>query len=156
MWRSGSGVDAIRSTQRFRYARDRVSGVVGRGLQEPIGETLAPEAGVIDGAALTNAGHDVLEHPAFRRVIEHVIRRDGRHASRTGSFLKPVEPQRVVWPEAPGQGQIGAVAEVALQPPQATGKRVVDPARHENDNLSFAPRQEPCQVSGVAVRPCRL
>ena len=74
---------------------------LGRGLQEPIGETLAPEAGVIDGAALTNAGHDVLEHPALRRVIEHVVRRDGRHASRTGCFLKPVEPKSVVWPEAP-------------------------------------------------------
>ena len=57
---------------------------LGRGLQEPIGEALAPEAGVIDRAALANAGHDVLEHPALGRVIEHVVRRDGRHASRTG------------------------------------------------------------------------
>ena len=128
---------------------------LGRGLQEPIGEALAPEAGVIDGAALTNAGHDVLEHPALRRVIEHVVRRDGRHASRTGCFLKPVEPQRVVWPEAPGQGQIGAVAEVALQAPQATGKPVVDPARHENDNLPFAPRGHivPAEPAGALTGP---
>ena len=90
---------------------------LGRGLQELIREALAPEAGAVDRAPLADAGHDILEHPPLGRVIEHVVRRDGRHARG------PVDtPEHEVEP-ANAKRLCGEVtAEIATEPRDDAGK----------------------------------
>ena len=48
-----------------------------RGFQVAVGEALAPEAGVVDRAALADAGEDVLQDAAAGGVVEHVAGHDG-------------------------------------------------------------------------------
>jgi len=47
-----------------------------------IGVTLATKAGVVDGAIVPDAGHDILKDAPPRNVEENIIGDDGRHAAR--------------------------------------------------------------------------
>jgi hypothetical protein len=64
-------------------------------LEMAVGETLAPEAGVIDGDALANARDDILQDPALRQVSQHVAGRDCRHASRLCQIGEFAQPHRI-------------------------------------------------------------
>ena len=82
------------------------------GSQIAIGETLAAKAGIIDGAALTDAGHHILQHAALRRMVEHIAGRHRRNARGDSSLGQPMQTYRIPWPAAQGQRQISTVAEI--------------------------------------------
>src|SRR4051794_25898504 len=75
--------------------------------------------------------------PATPRAAASFLSSNG--VVRAGHFLEPIEPKGVVRSEASGQGKIRTLAEVVLQAPQTTAELVIDPARKENDDLTFAP-----------------
>ena len=77
----------------------------------PVGMAFAPIAELIDRDVVADAGDDVLQDPAARRVKQHVVRDDRRHAPRRGEIGEIVEAKLVVRPPAQRERQIGAVAE---------------------------------------------
>ena len=66
------------------------------GFEMPLGIDREPEAGVGDGAFLADAGDDVGERPALRRVIEHVVDGDERRAEPLAELGQQAEPARLV------------------------------------------------------------
>ena len=87
-----------------------------RRLQVPLGVALQPEARLVDGAMLADAGEDILKRAAGRLVIEHVIGgdegalADGRQSRET--FLAGA----VVGAAIRGEREEGHAGEIARQP----------------------------------------
>ena len=111
--------------------------LVGR-LKVAIGMTLAPEASVIDGDVVADAGDDILHHAAGRLVEQHVIGHDGGHAHRGRQVRQLEKSELVVRAPAQGERQIGAIAESLAQPPQPNGAKVIGFVRHHDRDQSFA------------------
>ena len=59
-----------------------------RALQVPLRIGLEQPAGRVDGDVLADAGHDVLQRPLFRCVIEHVVHGDERNESFSAIALR--------------------------------------------------------------------
>jgi hypothetical protein len=97
------------------------AGLVG-GSEVPVDRALAPEAGVIDGAALAYAGHHVLQDAPFLAVVEHVAGDHGGDPRRPGQRRDAREPGLVVRPALQGEGAVGAVAEQVAQPVEFVGR----------------------------------
>ena len=70
--------DLERPGERLRIAGEQPVHLRG-GLEMPVAGALAPEAEVVDGAALADAGDDLLQDPPRRMVEEHVTGDDGAH-----------------------------------------------------------------------------
>jgi hypothetical protein len=116
---------------------------------------LTAEPCIIDRAPLANAGDDILKHPALGRVIEHVVRRHGQHASGARQFLETMEPKRIIGPEPSCERTIRPIAELALQPTHSDGERVINAAGNEDPNLARAPFDNivPREPAGALARP---
>jgi hypothetical protein len=91
-------------------------------LEMAVGEALAPETRVVDGDALANARHDVLQDPALRHVVQHVAGRDRWHARRLRQVGEFAQPHGIARPAAQGERQVAPVAEILPQAIQANGK----------------------------------
>ena len=98
----------------------------------------APEAGVVDGDVVANAGDDILHHAAGRFVEEHVIGDDGRHAHRCRQVCQFVKSELVVRAPAQGERQIGAIHESLAQAPQTNGTKIIGFIRHQDRDQTFA------------------
>jgi len=98
----------------------------------PVGEPLAAEAGVVDGATLADAGDDVLQNAPVRRVVQHVARRHSRHPRCAGRVGEVLQARRVAGTPAQGQGHVRAVTEIGAQPSEIGGKRVVHFVRYQH------------------------
>ncbi len=109
-----------------------------RRLQVAVGVPLPEEAGFVDGAAVPNAGDDVLQHAAARNVEQHVVGDHGRNPGPRGEVRQIVEPQRIVRPPAQRQGQMGAVAEGLGQAAQICGASFVGFVRHQYGKQALA------------------
>ena len=83
--------------ERFRVAAEKARHLFRR-LQVAIGVTLATKAGVVDGAIVPDAGHDILKDAPPRNVEENIIGDDGRHARVDCHVRQFVEPHGVVRP----------------------------------------------------------
>ena len=103
---------------------------------------------------VADAGHDVLQDAPARRVEEHVVGDDGRHAGLRGQVRQLVQAERVVRPPAQRQRQIAAVAERLAQPPEAEGAFIVRAVRHEDGDQALAVGDEIAPVE-IALAPCR-
>src|SRR3546814_2515090 len=60
----------------------------GRGHQEAVGIAFTPRTERVDRAAVTGAGHDLLEHAAMRMMIEDVAGRSEEHTSELQSLMR--------------------------------------------------------------------
>ena len=109
--------DLVCSGQRFRMPLEKARHL-GRILEKAVRMPLETEAGIVDGAALADAGNDVLQHAARGMMIEDVTHRDGRHACGLSGLLDLPQAQMLVGSEAADQGHVGPVFEDALQAPQ--------------------------------------
>jgi hypothetical protein len=65
-------------------------------LQMPLGIRFEQTAGRIDGDVLANAGHYVLQRPAFGHVIKHIVHRNERDQRAFGDCRESGQPAIVV------------------------------------------------------------
>ena len=79
---------------------------LGGGLQAALGVRLQPQAGLVDRAALADAGQDVLQGPPAGVVVEDVAHCDQRRPGRRAQGLQPGQLRQVA----------GAVAAHAAHP----------------------------------------
>src|SRR6185437_363842 len=64
--------ELLRLPERFRMFAKQPGHFLG-GLDMALGILLKPTAGLKDRDVLANAGDDVLQHPPFRDVVEHIV-----------------------------------------------------------------------------------
>ena len=88
-----------------------------RRLEVPVGVAFAAEAQFIDGAAITHAGHHVLQQSTFGVVEQHVVGDDGLDAGLGGEVGEIVQAQRIARPATQAKRQIGTGGEGRLQAP---------------------------------------
>ena len=86
-----------------------------RGFQVAVGDALAAEAGVVDRAAVSDAGEHVLQDAAPGGVVEHVAGGDGGDVFRCGEVGELLQTGRVVGAAVQGQGEVGSAGEVGAQ-----------------------------------------
>ena len=66
------------------------------GFQMPLGIGFQKPARLLQRAVLADAGDDILQRPAFGRVIEHVVDGDQRDERAVGDVLQLRQPAAVV------------------------------------------------------------
>ncbi len=81
------------------------------GLELPIGIALALEPQRIDGAMVTDRGHNILQQLAIIAVIEDVTQHHRSHMMRSRLRIETMNPDRIVRPSAQRQPKIGAIAK---------------------------------------------
>jgi len=84
-------------------------------FQMPLGIAMKPEARLVDGACLADAGEHILQAAARRIVIEDVVGRDEGHARGFGEGGQTMKPFCLVVKEAMGGGEIDAAFELSRQ-----------------------------------------
>ncbi len=84
---------------------------LGRRLEGPVHEPLAPVAQRVDRGLLADRGDHVLQRSAFGRMIENIPGGDRAQAILRCHGRQLVQPDRVVGPAAKGQGAKAARAE---------------------------------------------
>ena len=118
-------------------------------FQVPLGIAIEPEAGLVDGAGLADAGENILQAAARRLMVEHVVGRDERNSRGFGEGGETMKPFRIAAMEAIRGGEIDAAFELRGQilqmPPEAFSfcwglERIV--RRHHRNDLSFRKGQE--------------
>ena len=117
-----------------------------------IGVALAAKAGVVDGAALADAGQHVLQDAAVGRVdTAHRWWRPSATRACAASVDKLVEADCVARPAAQRQRQIGAVAEIGGETAEPAGAILVRPVGHEDRDQTLGMRGDiaPGQVAGA-------
>ncbi len=83
-----------------------------------------PEAGLVYGAGVADAGQYILKAAAGWIVIEHIVGGDEGNARRTGQRCEAIEPLRIVSVKAAGGGKIDAAFQERRQAGQARLKRL--------------------------------
>ena len=76
-----------------------------------IGRALAAEAGIVDGAALADAGQHILQNAALRHVIQHVAGDDGRDARLACEIGDLLQADCVVGTALESKGNVSTVGE---------------------------------------------
>ena len=71
--------------ERLRVAAEQPRHLLRR-LQITVGMTLAAEPGLVDGAIVPDAGHDILKNAARRDMEENVVGDDSRHSACKAMF----------------------------------------------------------------------
>jgi hypothetical protein len=84
-------------------------------FQMPLGIATKPEARLVYGARLADAGEHILQAAARRIMIEDVVGRDEGHARGFGEDGQTMKPFRLVAKEAMGGGEIDAAFELRRQ-----------------------------------------
>ena len=79
-----------------------------RGLEIAVGEALAAEAELVDGAMFADRGHHVLEHALVGAVVEHVAGGEGAQAMAAGERVQRVQPPRLARAAAVGEREMAA------------------------------------------------
>src|SRR5580704_170068 len=105
----------------------------------PLGIDGEPEAGLGQRAFLADAGDDIAERPALRRVIMHVVDGDERRAEPFAELGQQAEPPRLVAAMIMNAGEEGAAGRCASQSREALDESVCKLFRRQsNKNLAFA------------------
>ena len=99
---------------------------------------LAPEAEIVDGDAMPDAGHNVLQDAPARDMEQHVVGRDGGHARPGGQLGQLLQPQRVVRPAAQRQREVAAGPEALVQAPQPERAGLVRDVRDQHRDQACA------------------
>ncbi len=108
-------------------------------LQETIGMPFETEACGIDGAALADAGHHILQHASIGMMIEDVTERDRRDFLRLSGLLHLPETQMFVRTEPADQRHIGPVPECSAQAPEIDHKRIIRVITQKHRDEPFVP-----------------
>ena len=130
-------------------------GHFGGRFQMPLAVGLQPQAGVMDGAGLADAGQHVLQVPAVRAVIEDVVGGEHRRAGGLGQGRQPREPVQVARAIGPRRRQPDVAAQVAGDLAQAAFEVFIQPGgRDHQDKLAFGMVGEvgPAQVALALLR----
>ncbi len=85
------------------------------GLEVAVAAALAAVAGVVDGAALADAGHHVLQDAAAGVVVQHVAGGDQGHAGGVAELLRGGAGARRRRAPADGAGEVGAAGRVGAE-----------------------------------------
>ena len=93
-----------------------------RGFKMPLGIDGEPEAGLGQRAFLADAGDDVAERPALRRVIMHVVDGDERRIVPLAKLGQQTEPARLVAAMVMRAGEERAAGRCASQSREALGE----------------------------------
>src|SRR3712207_4869901 len=123
--REGAAVkDLTYPAERLRMALEQALDL-DRILEMTVGVTFEAVAGLVDGAALPNAGDHILQAPARGVVVENVAHGNGRYPGNLRRLFNGMEAQVLVRREAPDQGHVGAIAESALETSKVGSEHVV-------------------------------
>ncbi len=113
---------------------------LGSRFQMPLGVGLQQAARFFNGRLLADAADDILQHPAFAVVVQHIIGGKQRHADCRGNALQFQKTAPVVAAMKRTGGEphaIGARATHRLQhPPQCLVRKPV--RRHQHQQQPFA------------------
>ncbi len=126
-------------------ARDRL----GEGLEQPrhllgrlevaLGIDRKPQASLVDGALLADAGDDIGERPALGRVIVHVVDGDQRRAGAPAELVEQTEPAGLVAAMQVDAGEEAAPGRRAGEGCEAPGEGRRERVGRECDqHLAFA------------------
>ncbi len=112
-----------------------------------LGIGVEAKAGLGDGAALADAGDDVLQRAPLGHVVEHVVGGDQRQIVPRGKRGETLQPLGVVAAIEMLRGEIGAAGEIRRQAGEKGGKGGVERVRRSrrrkgDDELSFAMRRD--------------
>ena len=99
--------------------------------------TLAAEAERVDGAAMPDAGDDILQDAPARHVEQHVVGDDGADLRRGGHGHELVQPELVARPAAQGQRQMRPVAEDVRHPAQPAAAGRIGLVGHEHGDQAL-------------------
>ena len=105
---------------------------LGRALEVAIGEPLAPKAGIVDGAALADAGHDVLQDAPGQVVVQQVTHHHGRHPRDLRQIVQQLQAHLVARSASQAQRWVAAAGERHPQPPQLRFEALVGGIRHQD------------------------
>ena len=115
----------------------------GRRLEVAFGIGLQGEAGGLDGAAQADAGHDVLQRPTLRGVVEHVVGGDQFQAALLRQPRQCAQPPFIVAVMAPAGGEPSAMAEQVAEAGQGGAEAAVQLGRrHHQHRLSGDMRRQ--------------
>ncbi|MCY1221743.1 hypothetical protein D9M72_338120 [compost metagenome] len=123
--------------KRIGVARKEPRHFLGR-LQVAVGVPLTAETGLIDGDVVSYASNDILQDAPLRRMKQHVVGDDRRHADRRCQVGKLVKTQLVIRPAAERQRQVGAIAERLPQTTQLPRAVLLSGIGNEDRNQAFA------------------
>ena len=124
-------------------------------LEMAVDRAGAAIAGIVDGAALADAGDDVVQDATIRRVVEHVAGHHRRHPGRAAQRLGAGQPRAIVGPALQRQRAPAAIAEARAQPNEIGGQAVVQrlkrPLRQQDGQQPLAQAGEvrPPQLAGA-------
>jgi hypothetical protein len=103
-------------------------------------------AGLADRAAIPDAGQHILQWAPLWDVIEHVIGRDERQASRCAESSKTGKALHIIAAIEMVRGEIGAVAEIRRDPGCKLHRNIRRLGWQHHDDLTFPM----CNDIGVA------
>ena len=108
-----------------------------RRFQMPIREALAPKSGIIDRAALADAGDDILQDAARGDMVKHVAGSDRGHAGGPRHRRQLLQPNGVVRTAPQGEGEIRAIPEIVAQPVKTLRQLVIHTIGNEDRQKTF-------------------
>ncbi len=148
--------DLAGAGERFGVGGEQPGHLLGR-LQVAVGEAFAAERGVVDGAALADARHHILQDTPAGVVVQHVAGRDRGHAGGLREVGKLPQPDLVAGPAAQGERQVAAPGEIGAQPGEPGGQFQVGRVRQQHGQQSLAARRQvvPAEVE-AAFAPAPL
>ncbi len=139
-------ISTVRAMASGKFLNSRA--ISAGGFEMPLGIDGEPQARLGDGAFLADAGDDVGERPALRRVIEDIVDGDERRAEPLAEFGQQAEPARLVAAMIMHAGEERAARRGAGQSGEARGEsvsareRVSLQRRQGDENLPFARSRE--------------
>ena len=86
-----------------------------RRFEVAVDKALAAEAGVVNRAAVSDAGEDVLQDAALGRVVEHVAGGDRGDSFPCGEVGELLQAQCVVGAAVEGEREVGSAGEVGAE-----------------------------------------
>jgi hypothetical protein len=108
-------------------------------LQVPVGVAFAAKAELVDGAAMTDTGQDVLQQASPGMVEEDVVGDDGRDTGLGREVGQIMQAQRVAGAAAQGQGEVGPIREDLAQFAQVGCGRFVGFIGNEHAHQTLGP-----------------
>src|SRR5262249_12541402 len=93
---------------------------------------------VIDGAALANAGHHILQDAALLGVEENIIGCNCRHVGLRCKICERMQTLLIAGAAAQGESEISAIAKSFGKAPQFLGAIFVGPIRDKDGDQTFA------------------
>ena len=127
-----------------------------RRLQMPFAMRFQPVPGFLDRAMMPDAPQHILHNPRFRRMIQHIIRRDHLAPRPPANLRDPPQPRLIIRRIPPNQRDKKSLPPFPRRPPHKNLKRLIQHRRRHGDKnlpLTKLPHIRVCQIAIPLRRP---